>query len=582
MVFDKQTLQTIVEDVELSKSNIESTSVSALELVNSVPTDLGVLCPLVNNNDFEFFIGVDINGLIETIIDQQYRLREDIETKFSDEYSLVDGIVYGLSTVDLYMKGTEKVIWILPGLLLAIGGLTTMSIVGVVLAWKKKSGARFQRFMSFVVLPFLILTATICWLMLMALSLSTMVGTDICLTSSSSGSPDETILEILSTVGNRIDGTTYQTVSPYIDQCRGASPTQDVEDLKLEIQEYIDNIWRQISKIDSVGRATVIEKCGDTEEFQEMLTGARNLAMSLTSIRRELSNIEKSIGCTTIHPIYIQAAHDIVCTESLSASAYGFVTLLVMWISVMTMISLRASWLRNTEDEKVYHDETEVAENMVLDEHEEYLAYISRYKHEWQEYEGFSEEGAVQSSPRHEIQDENRANCPYQNHSHCVGEDYGEYFHGDHEDNLSEDESMDSESMYIDGGKEDYHTDRLINHGNDGSTYTTGEEPLANLHRESSEGVRWKNRPVAAASNVPPPIETQSISVDWAFSEDGISHTETHVLDQRRAISLSSSAASDSHREDNHSHTNFEPDFEKNFTHNLQPTGEVEVQLHNF
>jgi len=55
----------------------------------------------------------------------------------------------------------------------------------------------------------------------------------------------------------------------------------------------------------------------------------------------------------------------------------------------MVMISLRAAWLQVISKEKVYHDEMDIAENMILDEHEEYLAYISRYKHEWEEYRGF-------------------------------------------------------------------------------------------------------------------------------------------------------------------------------------------------
>lgn len=55
----------------------------------------------------------------------------------------------------------------------------------------------------------------------------------------------------------------------------------------------------------------------------------------------------------------------------------------------MVLISLRASWRHRIAEEKIYHDENEVAENMILDEHEEYLRYISRYKHEWQEYNGF-------------------------------------------------------------------------------------------------------------------------------------------------------------------------------------------------
>jgi hypothetical protein len=95
-----------------------------------------------------------------------------------------------------------------------------------------------------------------------------------------------------------------------------------------------------------------------------------------------------------INPIYAEAAHVTICTSALKSTVNGFILFLVLSICIMVMISLRASWLRHIEEEKVYHDEDEVAENMILDEHEEYLAYISKYKHEWQEYEGFEEDGA--------------------------------------------------------------------------------------------------------------------------------------------------------------------------------------------
>jgi hypothetical protein len=62
----------------------------------------------------------------------------------------------------------------------------------------------------------------------------------------------------------------------------------------------------------------------------------------------------------------------------------------ILSISTMIMITLRTSWLKSTGDEeKVYQDENEIAENMIVNEHEEYLAYISKYNHEWQEYNGF-------------------------------------------------------------------------------------------------------------------------------------------------------------------------------------------------
>ena len=167
-------------------------------------------------------------------------------------------------------------------------------------------------------------------------------------------------------------------------------------ELQKLIQENIDTIWRQISKVDSIGRAKLIEECGG-DELKDLFSGARNLAKLMTTARRALDSASGSMQCERINPIYNTAAHATVCTDAASATAFGFLLFLILGLSTMTLISLRASWLRNIEEEKVYHDESEVAENMILDEHEEYLAYISRYKHEWQEYNGF-ETSAVPSN----------------------------------------------------------------------------------------------------------------------------------------------------------------------------------------
>ena len=159
-------------------------------------------------------------------------------------------------------------------------------------------------------------------------------------------------------------------------------------ELERIVQSNIDLIWRQISTVDSIGRATLIDKCGG-DRLSDLLSGARNLAKLLTAVRRALDSASGTLECQRINPIYVEAAHNALCTDIASGTAYGFTLFFVLAICTMAMVSLRASWLRNIVEEKVYHDESEVAENMILDEHEEYLAYISKYKHEWQEYRGF-------------------------------------------------------------------------------------------------------------------------------------------------------------------------------------------------
>lgn len=183
--------------------------------------------------------------------------------------------------------------------------------------------------------------------------------------------------------------------------CKGSKdPTDYITDLERRVQENVDEIWRQISIIDSIGRAKLLTKCGG-DYLVDFVSGSRNVAKLLTTMRRSLRSASGHLECDRLNPIYTQIVHDALCTDAAAASSYGFVFFFVLAISTMAMISLRTSWLQSIgEEEKVYHDEDEIAENMVVDEHEEYLKYISKYKHEWQEYNGF-ENGASSPIPQH-------------------------------------------------------------------------------------------------------------------------------------------------------------------------------------
>jgi hypothetical protein len=122
------------------------------------------------------------------------------------------------------------------------------------------------------------------------------------------------------------------------------------------------------------------------------LEGAQNVAKLLADLRTEVESTSTNLLCSRINPIYEDAAYNVLCSGTAVASSRGFVLFLIISIASTVIISLRASWYHEIEEEKVYQDENDIAENMILDEHEEYLAYISRFKHEWQEYRGFKSE----------------------------------------------------------------------------------------------------------------------------------------------------------------------------------------------
>jgi len=61
--------------------------------------------------------------------------------------------------------------------LLAVGIVTALATFGVVMAWKQDSRPRLQRFMSYGVLPGLIIVCLLCWILAIGATVSTAAST---------------------------------------------------------------------------------------------------------------------------------------------------------------------------------------------------------------------------------------------------------------------------------------------------------------------------------------------------------------------------------------------------------------------
>ena len=117
----------------------------------------------------------------------------------------------------------------------------------------------------------------------------------------------------------------------------------------------------------------------------------------MTWTRKALISAIASLHCGPINAIYIDAIHDSFCTDGAEGLAWAFILFSVVSVGAMVMVGLRASLYNQHVGEDEVYDDSEVADNMILNEHEEYLAYISKYKHEWEEYRGINAEPLDQS-----------------------------------------------------------------------------------------------------------------------------------------------------------------------------------------
>lgn len=164
-------------EVQASLNSIEESSINAMDLLNNTPTELEVICPKVDPALFQAEFGIDLTEIIGSVAGQYDQLRAEVATQLDFGNSIVDRVESSLASLESSIATSENYMWVIPGLLFAVSVLSALSIVGVVLAWRDKSGIRFQSFMSWGVLPLLIIVATSCWVVVLMASLGSMVGT---------------------------------------------------------------------------------------------------------------------------------------------------------------------------------------------------------------------------------------------------------------------------------------------------------------------------------------------------------------------------------------------------------------------
>jgi hypothetical protein len=387
----------VIDETTAAMVTISLASEGSLNVAKNMTMDIGVICPNFSSAEVEAALGVDLASMVELLNTNYTNLAHQVSGNLSDVNEVLQYYEEVLSIVETSFNEADKYLWLVPTMLFTLSLTTALIMVGVCCSWKRQSSRRFQRCTSYGILPVLIVLCLSCWFIATGSAIATAVGGDACMSGSSSGSPDETISAVLR-AKNMDDSTSplYKYISAYTTGCHKVDPVEFISSIESEVQTTVDFIWNSLSKVDAVGQVNLEQYCGGEKGvLGNFLVGSQDLAEFLASIQKALDSASTSLSCQRINAIYVQAVNESICTEVTSGYAWGFIFFLCVGISTMAMITLRASWRHKIGEENIY-DEGEVAENMIVDEHEEYLVYISKYKHEWDEYQGL---GATLSNP---------------------------------------------------------------------------------------------------------------------------------------------------------------------------------------
>jgi hypothetical protein len=397
---DVEHFQGVVDQVQKHFRAIISITNSSMQVVESIPLNLTSICPLFDETGNESYLGFDAIFLVHRVQSLQ-RMDERLRGNISLFRDVLLDVEDGLDEFESTINQAETFVWLVPVVLLLQCALIGIMVYGTVLAWRGEASAKFQRVMSYAAIPLFALVCIMCWVFVIAAAVSTASGSDACMytvESTNETSPDVLLETLISVSDSGADSRyLYDAAMPYF---RGCDQGRSLADMMTPfLNQLLDSsrfIWDQVSAVDSIGRDSLIELCGGGS-LNDFLDKAIELAELLTSLRKTVSSVQSALSCPNIRPYYVNAAHVSICTNATNATAAGFLLFLVIGVSSLCMIALRSALQHEIQEERVLK-ESEIAMNMIVDEHEEYLAYISRYKHEWEEYNGIDHKTLVRSS----------------------------------------------------------------------------------------------------------------------------------------------------------------------------------------
>jgi hypothetical protein len=371
--------QEILDQVASSVRTIDAAGAHASKMVENTNLDFRSICPNFNATQGREILGINLEKFAQRANNEFGDLKKLLSEHLTPINRTLSNVQDIKDRVEVGLEQTQTYSWAFPAMLLGTAIVTTISMLGVILAMRGRSGKRFQNCMTYGALPLLMAFCLVSWLGAISAGVGAISSGDACVASGELYGPDSTVAEILDRHNLDHNSTTYKMIYAYTNACRISNPTQELVDLEEKLQSSVNSIWLEITQIDSIGRMNISEACGDSN-LDEFLDGTRQLAKSLSTIRKAIDSTIRTLECKNINPIYVEAIHEGICGDVANGLGVAFILLLILSICLMVLITLRASWLhqRDTDyDEKMY-DEHDVADNMIVDEHEEYLAYISR------------------------------------------------------------------------------------------------------------------------------------------------------------------------------------------------------------
>jgi hypothetical protein len=290
----------------------------------------------------------DILSQSQNAITKLNELNDFSASSLDDAESALNTIDDGTSSVKKTTEDIDIAGWKIAMVTIPCIAIPGILMAGCILAWLGVERRFLQNAVTWFVFPALVLLTLTAVIAAVGMGIAATVNADFCLPGGSTNDPQTVILRVLEESDYQSGEYVYQMVEHFVSQCRDTvNPFADVEGVLLDLPstqtalEELDVSLREENTLDVLALSC-------ERDFTVLLDLTTSMQEVVQDMIKQLSQVLDTLSCEAVVPLYTKAVHEGSCDLSVSALTWIFVSALVMGVTGMIMITLRASY-RTTE-----------------------------------------------------------------------------------------------------------------------------------------------------------------------------------------------------------------------------------------
>mmetsp|Transcript_102077 Transcript_102077/g.207607 ORF Transcript_102077/g.207607 Transcript_102077/m.207607 type:complete len:729 (+) Transcript_102077:339-2525(+) len=374
----------IVDEIDGVLGLLEEAATATLQSSETFPVRYEEVCPETEAGIFRGQFGFNPQSTMDLVSSEYLSYIPSIVETLNDVQATGDSVTAMLVDVDESINTASEYLWIIV-LIICVTMLIIFSQLALMMAVVYKE----QKFKDittkvpwiedcygWTILPLQTFVVLVSWLLVIAFCFGMIITTDSCMPSlgggadeagannNGRGTPDDTVLAVIdqylltnpsvtTTTPAAADATlsviedlAKKRLATYITGCAGVpDPLLEVIAIQGVLQESLAKVDKELSFArDVLGLDSIKDSCGPMNRVDAFFSGAQDVNGRFKLVNKALLQSYDALSCPRVNALYVEAVHGALCTDFAAANANGLVLLVLISISGMVLITLRASW----------------------------------------------------------------------------------------------------------------------------------------------------------------------------------------------------------------------------------------------